>query len=78
MNYLQFSELEHKTIAMGCDDSIVLEKMFGPTVFADLRITPVLSRDGWVIERLLDRGWTEIMVLPAQVAADFEPKEDEE
>jgi hypothetical protein len=76
MDYVQFTELEHKRIAMGCDDEIVLDKMFGPTVFATIRITPSLERGGWVIERAMDRGWTEIMVLPAQVDADFEAKDE--
>ena len=43
-------EKEIKTIEIGSHNVVILDKMFGPTIFATLRITPDIER-GWVIER---------------------------
>ena len=70
-----------KTIEMGSGDSITLDKLYGPTIFARLRITATPSR-GWVIEReTADRHndepdltsiWVEWCTIPCQLDMDFE------
>jgi hypothetical protein len=49
-------------------------KEYGPTIFADLRITASLERGGWVIERMTgpEDKWKEWTVIPAQLDEDFE------
>lgn len=75
MDYTMFSDLEFPRIAMKADDSIILDKLFGPTVFARLRITPMLEAGGWLVERSMANGWVEICVLPAQVEAGLSKDE---
>lgn len=71
---------ETQTVEMG-PDTVILDKMFGPTIFADLRITADPQR-GWVIERQWianvheDEKWVEWCVIPHQIDAEF-PKDDE-
>jgi len=57
-------------IEMGSGQSIVLDKLYGPTVFANLRITADAEK-GWVIERELGDDWVEWCVIPAQLPQDF-------
>ena len=63
-------------IEIGSFDVVTIDKLFGPTIFADLRITADPKR-GWVIEReWIDKGqFVEWCVIPAQI--DLEFKEDE-
>ena len=56
---------------MGCDNPVILDKMFGPTVFQSLRVTASLEDGGWVIERGIASGsWTCWCVIPAQTEVD--------
>lgn len=61
-----------KTIEIGSKDKVVIDKLFGPTVFANLRITADLER-GWVIEReWIEKGqFIEWCVIPAQIDKEF-------
>lgn len=63
--------MEDKIVEIGTH-RVVIDKLFGPTVFAKLRITPDLNR-GWVIEReAIDTGeWHEEAVIDAQRDAEF-------
>ena len=51
---------------------IVLAKMFGPTIFADLRIRAEGRKCEWVIERRGSKGWAEFCRVPGQLPEDFE------
>ena len=67
-------EGETVTVQIGSHNRLVVEKAFGPTVFADLRLTLDYKRGCWVVERKrCDTGdwrhWTEI---PAQLEDEFE------
>ncbi len=44
--------LKEITLEIGSDNRVILNKLFGPTVFMDLRITPDSEKCEWVIERL--------------------------
>jgi hypothetical protein len=68
------------TIQMGSGDEVILDKLFGSTIFADLRITakirsgPVAESEcGWVIERRrIDSGeWVRQTIIPAQLEEEF-------
>lgn len=62
---------EH-VIEIGTFDRVRIDKMFGPTIFADLRITASMER-GWVIERMWIKNgkWIEWCVIPAQIDEEF-------
>lgn len=55
--------------------TITLNKMFGPRIFADLRITPSLEREGWIIERAIGGDFVEWVVIPNQIEMDFDCEE---
>ena len=63
---------EKNTIEIGSNDTITIDKMFGPTIFANIRITADCER-GWVIEReWIENGkWIEWCVIPAQIDEEF-------
>jgi hypothetical protein len=61
------------TLQLGSGETVVLDKLFGPTIFADLRITVDTSR-GWVISRkwVKTDTWIEWCVIPAQIDEEFD------
>jgi len=63
---------EHK-IEIGSGDSVIIDKLFGPTVFADLKITADYTRGCWVIERMWikDGKWIEWCTIPSQIEQEF-------
>lgn len=63
---------EKATLEIGSNESVTIDKMFGPTIFADIRITADTER-GWVIERQwIETGdWIEWCVIPAQIEQEF-------
>ena len=63
---------QHK-IEIGIFDVVEIDKMFGPTIFAGLRITADMKR-GWIIERqwIKDGKWIEWCTIPAQIEEEFE------
>jgi len=66
---------EKAVLEIGSGEAVTIDKMFGPTVFADLRITANTER-GWVIERQwIETGeWIEWCVIPAQIDQEFTDK----
>lgn len=44
-------DLDEITVDMGSNNRIVIDKLFGSSVFMNLRITPDLEKCEWVIER---------------------------
>lgn len=63
---------EPKRFELGSNQTVVIDKAFGPTIFANLRITADCER-GWVIERLWikDNKWVEWCIIPAQINEEF-------
>lgn len=61
----------HK-VEIGSFDVLTIDKLFGPTIFADLRITADPDR-GWVIEReWIENGqFVEWCIIPAQIEQEF-------
>lgn len=60
-------------VEIGSSEPLVVEKAFGPAIFANIRVTADPAR-GWVIDRQrIDSGkWIEVVVIPAQVDDEFE------
>jgi hypothetical protein len=58
--------------------SVTIQKMFGPQIFADLRITADPKNNMWVIEReIIKTGeWVEWARIPGQVSFEFDDEED--
>lgn len=53
-------------VEVQCGQPVVIEKLFGPTVFGTLRITANYDRYEWVIERENDDGvFEEWCAIPA-------------
>ena len=44
-------EPERKTLNIGSGDSVVIDKVYGPTIFCGIRITADTEDCKWVIER---------------------------
>ncbi len=65
--------MKHHELEVGSGDVIVLDKLFGPAIFANLRIT-VDSNRGWVIERqrMDTNDWVEQCVIPAQYDGELD------
>ena len=70
---------ETRIVEIGSHERVVIEKVFGPHIFTNLRITPDCER-GWVIERKrIDTGeWEEQCVIDDQRVSEFEEDEQQE
>lgn len=68
MNFIE----EKNIIEVGSGDILIIEKMFGPTIMADLRITADV-KEGWIIERLCTKTneWVKWVTIPGQLEQDF-------
>ena len=53
---------------------VVLSKMYGPLIFADIRIRADSETCEWIIERenIKTMEWVEVIRIPGQVAVEFE------
>ena len=69
-------------INVGINASLIISKLFGPTIFADIRITSVMKgREAcWLIERedIDTQEFKEIIKIPAQIDSDFPDDKDEQ
>ena len=56
---------------------VVLSKMYGPLIFADIRIRADLQTCEWVIERqnIKTMKWEEAIRIPGQIASEFDDDE---
>lgn len=57
--------------------SVSIDKMFGPQIFASLRITADPKTNTWLIERqdINSAEWVEWVRIPGQLKSDFEGEE---
>lgn len=62
------------TATIGTGDTVYIDKLYGPTIFANLEITADFDR-GWVIKREGRKGMDEWVTIPAQLDADFAEEE---
>lgn len=63
---------EHK-LEIGSFDVVIIEKLFGPTICADLRITANTTEGYWIIERMWinTMEWIEWCRIPIQINQEF-------
>lgn len=54
-------------------ESVIIDKLFGPQIFANLRITADPKTNTWLIEReMIDTGeWQEWVRIPGQISIEF-------
>lgn len=60
-------------LTTGTHQRITIDCLYGPTIFANLRITPLTPGCVWLIEReAIDTGqWAEVARIPGQYASEF-------
>lgn len=64
------SNIECPEIHVGNGQQLKIIKMFGPSIFLDIRVTS--AGDHWLIEREFPKsGWVEWCRIPAQLEEDF-------
>jgi len=70
--YTQILTTEH--CRNGSDRSLEINKMFGPTIFCDIRITPDTESVMWIIERqnIKTGEWSEVCRIAGQFASECE------
>lgn len=61
------------TVQVGGDARVRVDKLYGPLVFWDIRVSLDMAACEWVIERLHGPGgeWREAARIPGQLAEDF-------
>lgn len=67
-------ETPERRISVKVNEPVVLEKLFGPMIFADLRITANFERCVWIIERHnhTTGEWTKEAEIDGQRETDFD------
>ena len=63
--------LQEIRVEMGTHQRLTIDKLFGPTVYADLRISCDSNACEWVIERESRGVWSEVARIPGQLESDF-------
>lgn len=70
------------TVEIGANETVTIEKMYGPLVFWNIRVAAAFATCEWVIERLYGPGnddWREVARIPGQLESDFiDSDEDDE
>ncbi len=66
-------EPREKRVEIGADERVVIDKLFGPLIFADLRITADFQSNSWIIERMIIKSgaWIEWCRIPGQLNQEF-------
>lgn len=62
------------TLDIGADQPVILDKMYGPLIFANLRVTAEFKTCQWVIERKrIDSGeWVEVARVDGQLEHEYD------
>mgnify|MGYP001611178823 CR=1 FL=1 len=65
--------MKEQTVEICEDDKVIIEKLFGPLIFANLRVTPDFKSNLWIIEReWFNSGkWIEWCRIPGQIEEEF-------
>lgn len=68
---------EEIRVEMGSHQRLTIDKLFGPTAYADLRISCDSDACEWVIERTGPGriGWVEVARIPGQLESDYQERE---
>lgn len=78
MLHARISGQHESTIQIPSVGKVAIEKLYGPMVFMDIRVSCSLGTCEWVIERLVSDGtWREWCRIPGQLDEDFtDPPEE--
>jgi hypothetical protein len=70
MNDLNNKEI---TVEIGCGDKVTVNKLFGPLIFTNLRITADFESCSWIIERqwIENGNYIEWCRIPGQYDEEF-------
>ncbi len=73
MNFIETKN----TLELGSGDVVILDKLFGPTIMTELRITADVE-EGWIIERrwIATGEWVKWVTIPGQIEQEFTSPED--
>lgn len=73
--------MKEHIVEIGYDDVVIVDKLYGPTIFANLRVRQDRDRCEWIIERqwIKTGEWIEWCRMPAQIEQEFteEPQPEE-
>jgi hypothetical protein len=63
----------HVRVNIGSSQTVEIDKMYGPLIFASVRVRADASTCEWVVEReTINTGdWYEVVRIPGQVDAEF-------
>jgi len=79
--YNAYEEGDTLLLEMGSHQELIIDKCFGPIIFANLRVRPLIKNGDafWMIERLhIDKDdnakeeWREQIRIPAQLPGEFD------
>jgi hypothetical protein len=62
------------TVQIGIDGCVEVDKLYGPLIFASVRVRPDFESCEWVIERehgTVPGDWREVARVPGQLESDF-------
>lgn len=70
---VQIAWEDNDTEILVSNQTVTLNKLYGPTIFMSIRARPDLQRMEWVIERETgpQAEWKEWATIPAQLESDF-------
>lgn len=71
---VESAEVETFELEIGSHQRVIIDKLYGPMVFAELRITPDTATCQWVIERkrIDSCEWVEVARIEGQFAHEFD------
>lgn len=60
-------------VNVGCGQSVTVDKLYGPLIFCDVRVTALFATCEWLVERQhIETGqWTEVARIPGQIEGEF-------
>jgi hypothetical protein len=75
---VNLGDLEGVRVNVSCGKTVVIDKLYGPLVFADIRVRAEHQNCEWVIERQrIDTSeWIEVARIPGQIDGEF--RDDDE
>jgi hypothetical protein len=62
------------TVEVGVNQPVTIDKLFGPLIFADVRVTADFKTCEWVIERqrIDSQRWVEVARIPGQLDEEYD------
>jgi len=68
-----FTQADNVEVNVGCNNHVVIDKVYGPTAFDEIRIHPDLEAYCWIIESPNEQGeWVECARIPAILEDEYE------